>query len=71
MDNWYSIYEMGMARHRAFENEYTNPHLIRAYALKDKEKKKKFRKLYRRILSALGRLLETWGRVLQKKFQTC
>ncbi len=71
MDNWYSTYEIGMARHRELQNTYANPHLIEAYALKRQKRKKWIRKMVRKTLSTLGRLLETWGQVLQKRFQTC
>ena len=71
MDNWYSIYEIGRSRHHELERKYGNPHRIAAYHLKREAARAKRRQLYRRTMAAFGRILETWGQELQKKFQTC
>ena len=71
MENWYSAHEIGRLRHLEIERKYGNPHLLRAYAEKKRQKKIRRSRLYRKGLAAFGRFLETWGQALQKKFQTC
>lgn len=73
MENWYAQYLIMKIRHKEFEDQYANPHLLRARALMEKKpvKQKRISRMGRRIMAALGRYLETLGQVLQKKFQTC
>ena len=71
MESWYSIYEIGRMRHRELVLKYSNPHMVRVYAEKQRQRKAARSRFYRNVVAALGRRLETWGRVLQKKVQTC
>jgi len=71
MESWYSIYEIGRLRHRELERKYGNPHVLRAYAVKRKEQKSRIKKMIRKSMATFGGYLETWGQMLQKKFQTC
>ncbi len=71
MNNWYLISEAGKERVMERQNKYADLHLIRANVLEDKERKKWLNRISRRSLTTLGRVLETWGQVLQKKFRTC
>lgn len=66
--DWYTIYKAAKARQREYEILAMNLHLMRAAR---PVKRTGWKNRYRNALHNLGKFLETWGRHLQKRFQTC
>lgn len=68
MKDWYTIYKMVKAQQREEE--------IRAMNLELMKTAKQNRRTdpvpgFGKAMNRLGRFLETWGRHLQKRYQTC
>ncbi len=68
MENWFMVHEMVKQRQLEMEKEYTTYYEVSDLMLK-KQKKRKI--MIHKIVNTIGRFLETWGKVLQKKYQTC
>lgn len=68
MEDWYTLYKMVKAQQREHELWAMNLELV-----KSQKSAQANRMLpdYRSAMNQLGRVLETWGRHLQKRFQTC
>ncbi len=68
MDNWFAIFQYEKARQREIVTEIRNNYLIRSAR---RERKEVTGRAYQKVLTGLGKYLETLGQALQKKFQTC
>ncbi len=72
MENWYALHEMRRQIHREQQLEAQKIRMVQQLREFDmKNSKKMAKKRQRRLLNFIGKSLETFGRSLQKKSQTC
>ncbi len=68
MENWSAILEIEKARQSEIRAEIRNSNLIRSARGR---RKGGINRAFRKTLASFGKSLETLGRALQKKNQTC
>ncbi len=68
MDNWFAISQYEKARQKEIVTEIRSHSLIRSAR---RERNEVTGRAYQKVLTGLGKYLETLGQALQKKFQTC